>query len=58
MIKEEGQEREVLEFCAALTHASAVADIYQIYHLNGDSRSITTERLLTVYLAPYHYENS
>ena len=41
----------LLELCAALTHASAVADIYQIYHLNGDSRSITTEKSFTVYLA-------
>ena len=51
MIEEEKQEREVLEFCAALTHASAVADIYRIYHLDGDSRSITTEKSFTVYLA-------
>ena len=51
MIEEEEQGREVLELCAALTLASAVADIYQIHHLNGDSRSITTGKNFTIYLA-------
>ena len=49
MIEEEEQRREVLELCAALTLASAVADIYQIY-LDGDLRSTTKEKNFTVHL--------